>query len=84
MSEATADDEIERFSEGLRTLQDPQLTGELSKLYHYLKSLDLEKGNFDGKKDYELALLKRKIGSLEEEIGRRKRGRLDLVGNRSR
>ncbi len=73
MSEATADDEIERFSEGLRTLQDPQLTGELSKLYHYLKSLDPEKGNFDGKKDYELALLKRKIGSLEEEIGRRKK-----------
>jgi hypothetical protein len=66
-----ADDEIERFSEGLRALEDHQLTGELSKLYHYLKSVDHE--TFDEKKDFELTMTKRKIGSLEEEIGRRKK-----------
>ena len=66
-----ADDEIEGFSESLRALEDHQLTGELSKLYHYLKSVD--HAVFDEKKDFELTMTKRKIGSLEEEIGRRKK-----------
>ena len=73
LSESAADDQIERFSESLRSLEDPQLTGQLSKLYHDLKSLDHGKENFDEKKDFELAMIKRKIGSLEEEIGRRKK-----------
>ncbi|MFI5420608.1 MAG: hypothetical protein ACHQ1H_06540 [Nitrososphaerales archaeon] len=71
--DAAADDEIERFAESLRALEDHQLTGELSKLYHYLKSVDHEKETFDEKKDFELTMTKRKIGSLEEEIGRRKK-----------
>ena len=64
-----ADDEIEKFSEGLRALDDHQLTGELSKLYHYLKSVDQETST----RKKTLRMTKRKIGSLEEEMGRRKK-----------
>ena len=73
------DDEIEKFAESLRIFEDHRLTGELSKLYHDLKSLDhgspsLEKDGQDEDQDENgLAITKRKIGALEEEIGRRKK-----------
>ncbi len=67
--DAEADDEIEKFAESLRTLDDHQLTSELSKLYHYLKSL----GPNEDQKVLNLEIVKRKIGALEEEIGRRKK-----------
>ena len=62
-----ADDAIEKFSESLRTMDDHKLTSEMSKLYHYLKSVE----GRDEPEDDEM--VKRKIGSLEEEIGRRKK-----------
>jgi len=71
LSDTFADDEIEGFSESLRSLEDHQLTGELSKLYHYLKSLDHAEGS--STEDTDLDLVKRKIGALEEEMGRRKK-----------
>jgi hypothetical protein len=70
-TDIAADDEIERFSESLRTLDDHQLTGDLSKLYHYLKSVEHEESS--GNTDPDLDMIKRKIGSLEEEMGRRKK-----------
>ncbi len=66
---AETDDEIEKFAEGLRVLEDHQLSGEWSKLYHYLKSLDPN----EDQKSLKLEIVKRKIGSLEQEIGRRKK-----------
>jgi len=75
---AELDDEIEKFAESLRNFEDHKLTGELSKLYHDLKSLDhgspsLEEDEQEDQADNGLAIIKRKIGALEEEIGRRKK-----------
>jgi hypothetical protein len=78
--EVESDDSIERFAESLRNFDGHKLTSELSKFYHDLKSLDhrvepgVEKnGQFDNHEDDTLAIIKRKIGALEEEIGRRKK-----------
>jgi hypothetical protein len=63
------DEEVEGYSEELRSRESRELTSELSKFYHRLKNLE-ETKNPD---DNELTLLRRKIGALEEEIGRRKK-----------
>ena len=73
------DEEVERFSEGLRIRESRDLTSELSQAYTRLKVLgEEERINPEGSEDQErvltdLALLRRKIGALEEEIGRRKK-----------
>jgi hypothetical protein len=74
------DAEIERFSEGLRTYTNHNLTQELSKLYHRMRILNKEekitpKRNVDRKESIrnDLFSIKRKIGAVEEEIGRRKK-----------
>jgi hypothetical protein len=73
------DEELERFSEGLRVRESRDLTSELSQAYSRLKVLgEEEQINQEGSEDQErvltdLALLRRKIGALEEEIGRRKK-----------
>jgi hypothetical protein len=72
-SYTAADDEIERFSESLRTLDDHQLTGDLSRMYHYLKSAEHGVEPIVQDSDTNLDLVKRKIGALEEEMGRRKK-----------
>jgi hypothetical protein len=73
------DDSIEVFAESLRNREDHQLTTELSKSYSRLKILNEEEGiDPEGSEDRdrvldELVTIKRKIGALEEEIGRRKK-----------
>ena len=73
------DDEVERFSENLRNRESRELATELSKSYSHLKTLkDEERVSPEGSEEREkildeLALLQRKIGALEEEIGRRKK-----------
>jgi hypothetical protein len=73
------DEEIERYSEGLRNRESRDLASELGQAYSRLKVLgEEERVNPEGSEDRErvleeLALLKRKIGALEEEIGRRKK-----------
>jgi hypothetical protein len=74
-----ADDEIERFAESLRNLESHELTEELSRSYTRLKILNEEERiNPEGSEEvervlYEQSVLRRKIGALEEEIGRRKK-----------
>jgi hypothetical protein len=73
------DEEIEVFAEGLRDRESRSLSTELSSAYTRLKVLDEEERiNPEGSPDRErtireLALQRRKIGALEEEIGRRKK-----------
>jgi hypothetical protein len=75
----TDDDSIEMYAESLRNREDHQLTTELSKSYSRLKILNEEERiDPEGSEDRErvldeLATIKRKIGALEEEIGRRKK-----------
>ncbi len=72
------DDEIEQFSEGLKIQESRELAAELSQAYTRLKileeeQLDAEASDASERDVDELALLRRKIGALEEEIGRRKK-----------
>ena len=73
------DYEIENYSEGVRTFEDRRLTTELSKLYRDLKAMNEddkvtpEEDQRKEKISLELEITKRKIGVLEEEIGRRKK-----------
>ena len=73
------DEEIERYAEGLRIRESRELSGEVSKSYSRLKTLnEEEKIDPEGSEEKERvldeqALLRRKIGALEEEIGRRKK-----------
>jgi hypothetical protein len=73
------DDEIEQYSESLRNRESRELTTELSKAYSRLKTrVEEERVNPEGSEDRERVLneqvvLRRKIGALEEEIGRRKK-----------
>ena len=73
------DYEIENYSEKVRTFEDRRLSTELSKLYRDLKAMH-EDDNVTSEEDQrkekislELEITKRKIGVLEEEIGRRKK-----------
>lgn len=74
-----SDDEIERYAEDLRIRESRCLTEELDKSYLRLRTLSEEerinsKEIKDRDRDFEeLALVRRKIGALEEEIGRRKK-----------
>jgi hypothetical protein len=73
------DDEVEDFAETLRNRESRDLAEELSKSYAQLKILGEEEGiDPEGGEERERvlddqALLRRKIGALEEEIGRRKK-----------
>ena len=73
------DEELEIFAEGLRTHESRDLATELSKAYTQLKALNEEERiSREGSEEREhvldeQALLRRKIGALEEEIGRRKK-----------
>jgi len=72
-------DDIEQYSESLRIRESHNLTTELSKTYSRLKIMtEEERINPEGSEDLERVLneqafLRRKIGALEEEIGRRKK-----------
>ncbi|HYB03035.1 MAG TPA: hypothetical protein VED17_01145 [Nitrososphaerales archaeon] len=73
------DEEIERYSESLRNRESRDLATELGQAYSRLKLLgEEERVNPEGSEDRERVLeeqvlLRRKIGALEEEIGRRKK-----------
>jgi hypothetical protein len=73
------DDENEYYSEKVRVCEGHHLTTELSKLYQNLRALnedDKITSEADERKEKvskELAILKRRIGVLEQEIGRRKK-----------
>jgi len=73
------DEEVERFSESLRNHESHFLTQELSKFYKRLKILNEEERiNPEGSDERERilddqTLVKRKIGAIEEEMGRRKK-----------
>jgi hypothetical protein len=74
-----SDDDFEDYSEKVRTYEDRRLTTELSKLYHDLKAMnedDKITPEDDERKEKitnELEGTKRRIGVLEQEIGRRKK-----------
>jgi hypothetical protein len=78
-SDDEIDEEIERYSEGLRNQENHYLTGELSRYYHKLKLLNEEERiTPEDSEDRErildeLPVVKQKVGALEEEIGRRKK-----------
>ena len=73
------DEELEIYAENLRSRESRELASELSKSYSKLKTLDEEERiNPEVSEDRERVLmeqatLRRKIGALEEEIGRRKK-----------
>jgi hypothetical protein len=68
------DDLVEEYAEGLRSREDHELVGELSRSYSRLKMLGTEEGSEDRENVIgDIAMLRRKIGALEEEIGRRKK-----------
>jgi hypothetical protein len=73
------DDEIEYYSEKVRAYEGHHITAELSKLYHNLRALNeddkitSEEDESKEKVSKELAILKRRIGVLEQEMGRRKK-----------
>jgi len=75
----TDDNEIEYYSEKVRGYEGHRLTAELSKLYHDLKAMnedDKITSYVDERKEKvsnEIEMLKRRIGVLEQEIGRRKK-----------
>lgn len=72
-------EKLEIFAEGLRTRESRDLATELSKFYTRLKTLNEEErisseGSAQrGRVLDEQDLVRRKIGALEEEIGRRKK-----------
>ncbi len=73
------DEELEIYAESLRSRESRDLASEQSRYYSRLKTLgEEEQINPEGSEDMERvleeqALLRRKIGALEEEIGRRKK-----------
>src|SRR5215470_12040742 len=80
IDEAYDDEEIEKFSESLRSFENHNLTQEFSKLYHRLRILGEEEritpvSDNERKESLmsESYSVKRKIGAVEEEIGRRKK-----------
>jgi len=79
MIQTDDDYEIENYSEKVRTYEDPRLTTELSKLYRDLKAInedDKLTPEADERKEkisIKLENTKRRIGVLEQEIGRRKK-----------
>jgi len=79
MIQTDDDYEIENYSEKVRTFEDPRLTTELSKLYRDLKAMnedDKLTPEADERKEkisIKLENTKRRIGVLEQEIGRRKK-----------
>jgi len=74
-----SDEEIEIYAESLRNRENRELSGELAKSYSRLRVLsEEERIDPEGSEDREKVLdeqviLRRKIGALEEEIGRRKK-----------
>jgi hypothetical protein len=75
----TDDDVIEDYLEKVRMYEDRRITTELSKLYRDLKAMnedDKVTPETDVRKEKisnEIRIAKRRIGVLEQEIGRRKK-----------
>jgi hypothetical protein len=73
------DDEVEMFAESLRSRESRELTSEQSRFYARLKALDEEERSTPEDSEdrervlHDEALVRRKIGAVEEEIGRRKK-----------